>query len=66
MFKLIRRKSREYREALQEQCGDNVTTFMLGAMLMFMVFLVMNGCYGESQEEHDEKVRQEVYEFLTR
>ena len=66
MVKLVRRKTKEYREAVQEQCSDNVTTFMLGAMLMFMVFLIMNGCYGETQHDHDEKVRKELYEFLTR
>ena len=70
MIKQVRRKTKEYRKAIQEQCSDNITTFMLGAMLMFMVFMVMNGCDRETQEDHDEKVREqavsEVYEFLTR
>tara|TARA_R110001632_G_scaffold90645_1_gene194637 strand:+ start:327 stop:539 length:213 start_codon:yes stop_codon:yes gene_type:complete len=70
MIKLIRRKTKEYREKAQEQCSDNLTTFMLGAMLMFMMFMVMNGCDRETQQEHDEKIRKqavnEVYEFLVR
>tara|TARA_R110002167_G_scaffold49749_1_gene145608 strand:- start:577 stop:822 length:246 start_codon:yes stop_codon:yes gene_type:complete len=70
MIKLVRRKTKEYREKVQDQCSDNLTTFMSGAMLMFMMFMVMNGCDREAQEEHDEKVRKqavsEVYEFLVR